>query len=235
LIGIVILSRFNSSRLPGKALRLLHGKPLLGHIVERLRTGLPDVPITLATSTEATDNPIEDFARQYHIRCYRGSLNNVAERFLMAAESSGFDYAVRITGDSLFIDPALVETLIAQVHAGNYDFVSNRKFQQYPIGQSVEIVRTAFYRRYFPAFSEPGDFEHVTEYFHKHADNIEMNAYHHHNPDGTFRAVSLAIDTPEDFALAARAMQVLQHKFSACAYRDVYQLYLKLKGEDGTC
>jgi spore coat polysaccharide biosynthesis protein SpsF len=79
-IGIIVLCRYNSSRLPGKALKLLNGRSVLGHILDRL--SYVSNQIIVATSDQKSDDEIEKFCNYSNVECYRGSLNNVSNRFL---------------------------------------------------------------------------------------------------------------------------------------------------------
>ena len=131
-IGIVILSRFNSSRLPGKALMKIGDKLVLEYIIERLLQVVDLDRIVIATSDQPSDNPIETFAQDKRIKCFRGSLNNVAERFYQAGESLNWDYAIRINGDNIFVDIQVLKEMIQITESGNYDFVSNVKKSHLP-------------------------------------------------------------------------------------------------------
>jgi spore coat polysaccharide biosynthesis protein SpsF len=226
-IGIIILSRFSSNRLPGKALKLIKGKPLLGYIVDRLRAGIPDAHITIATSTEPSDNAIADFAKACGVNCFRGSLENVALRFLQAAETANLDYAVRVTGDSLFIDSQIILDMISKIGENEYVLMSNRKNQMFPVGQTVEIIPVKSYRKYYDLFTTLDDFEHVTHYFYRNELMDKLPMYHHINPDGKFRDISLAIDTPQEFDVAVQIIEALGDRLQHSSYRDVYKLMEK--------
>lgn len=224
-VGLIIFSRFSSSRLPGKALRPIDGKPMVGYIIDKLKANFKDYPVMLATSDETSDDPIAAFGEEKGIQVFRGSLENVALRFLNAAESLGVEYAVRITGDSLFLDPQIVSTLISKIDEGDYDLISNRYYKSYPIGQTVEVIKVSAYRENYNKFSSPDDFEHVSQYYYDHAADGTIPMYHYANPDGIHRDISLAIDTPEDFDTATKVVQHLGDKLATATYKDVVRLY----------
>ena len=112
IVGAIVICRYNSSRLPGKILKEINGKPILTYIIERLRCVNKIDDIVVATSDEATDQPIVDFCIKEGIKYYRGSLLNVADRFLRCSIENGFDYSIRVNGDNMFLDHRVVSEMI---------------------------------------------------------------------------------------------------------------------------
>jgi spore coat polysaccharide biosynthesis protein SpsF len=221
--GFIILSRFNSSRLPGKALRTLGGVPLLAHIATKVQGAFPGFRVVIATSSEPSDDPIQALAQKLNIDFYRGPLDNVALRFLETGEKFHLKKAIRITGDSLYIDTRVISRVMDEARDRDFIVASNRKWKMYPVGQTVEIVDVPKFRRYFPELKSADDFEHVTDYFYRHESQFPDQLVHHQNPDGVYREVSLAIDTPDDWKQAERLMlQWGGKKFEEASYIDVY-------------
>lgn len=162
-IGVVILSRFNSSRLPGKALIEIAGKPVLEYIVDRVAQVVDRSYIVIATSDHASDDPIAKFAKSANVACFRGSLDNVAERFVNAATLQHWDYAIRINGDNIFVDVNLLKEMISVTKNNNYLFVSNVKGRTFPKGMSIEIVSVSHFQSLMPEISRSDSYrEHVT-------------------------------------------------------------------------
>lgn len=178
--GIVVLCRFNSSRLPGKILAEIDGKPLLTYILERLKLSKFSKQIIIATSEESSDDPIANFCTENGYKYFRGSLQNVAERFLCAAESEKLDYAVRVNGDNIFADPGIIDQAIETAISGSFDFVSNVKSRTYPTGMSVEVVKTSFYRRSLVKFNEARFIEHVTLFFYENENEGDFYFFINH-------------------------------------------------------
>lgn len=227
--GFVILSRYSSQRLPGKALRLIGNVPLLGHIIAKMQQTFPKIPVVVATSIEPSDNPIQELAERFGVQCFRGSLTNVALRFLEASEKNNFEYAIRITGDSLYIDPTIVQRVMDEAKGDDFILASNRKFKTYPMGQTVEVVQIKKFREYYADFKTEDDFEHVTDFFYRHESLLKEKIIHHENPDGVFRKVSMAIDTPDDFKMAERIYNLLgPEEFGKVSYQKVYRLMLQV-------
>jgi spore coat polysaccharide biosynthesis protein SpsF len=103
-IGIIVLCRYSSSRLPGKILLPLYGKPILEYILEKITSVVPKDSVVVCTSDLKTDDSISTYCTDKGYNCFRGSLDNVAQRFLNCADHYQFDYIVRINGDNLFLD-----------------------------------------------------------------------------------------------------------------------------------
>ena len=197
-IGVVLLSRMSSSRLPGKALLDIDGRPVLQFIYDRLRTVLSADQILVATSDQGSDDPIEDYCKRHHIHCFRGSLDHVAYRFLAAAETMNWEYAVRINGDNVFVDTQLLKKMLELAGSGSFDFISNVKNRTYPKGMSIEIVRTAFFRSKLPQIDGDERYrEHVTLYFYE---NEESGRFHFemNTTLPLLAGIQLALDTEED-------------------------------------
>ena len=122
--GIIILSRFDSRRFPGKALTPIAGRELLGRVVDRMRKVRNADALIIATSNRTVDDPIVQFAQKDNIECFRGDANDVAGRCHACCQDFKLDHFVRVCGDSPLIDPVLVMKLID--HMG----ISCRCYQQ---------------------------------------------------------------------------------------------------------
>ncbi len=85
-VAAIIQARMGSSRMPGKVLLAIAGKPVLWHIIHRLRKCTTIDTIAIATSSSPVDDPIVEFSRGEQIECIRGSEDNVLERYVLAAE-----------------------------------------------------------------------------------------------------------------------------------------------------
>lgn len=200
MTGIIVLCRFNSSRLPGKILKKINGKPLLLYIIERLKSVSEQYSIVVCTSEEVTDNPIVEFCAENDINIYRGSLDNVALRFMNCAFENDFENAVRINGDNLFLDDDLVLKLIHTHEKEGYLFSSNVKERTFPKGMSVEIVNVKYYQEEFVNF-EKNDLEHVMTYFYRQESDKHK---YHYNEKQVPSGLNFAIDTQEDFLKASK-------------------------------
>ncbi len=197
-VGAVILVRYNSSRLPGKALMDIAGKPVLLYIIERLLKVFAIDQMIIATSSEDSDQPIANFALEKGIRCFRGSLDNVAERFYQAAKSQKWDYALRINGDNIFADIPLIEKVKKLSEQEASSFISNVKDRTFPKGMSVESVNLSYYESILPEINDSAYYkEHVTAYLYENEKPDFNFIYNTEIPNAA--GMQLALDTKEDF------------------------------------
>lgn len=225
--GFIILCRYNSSRLPGKILKTIEGKPILQHIADKLSTIMPPENIVVATSKEATDNPINDYCKHHKIQIYRGSLNNVSLRFLEASKYFNFDYAIRINGDNLFIDVQTIQSMLTIAATNQYDFISNVKNRTFPKGMSVEIVNTKYYEEQYQNFKDSDDFEHVTIYLYKN-DKDKKHYYFYNTTVPAAAGVQMAIDTQADFNRAKKMLELLKTKQNPLGLKEIFETYKRI-------
>lgn len=196
-IAAIILSRYSSSRLPGKALLEINNKKVLSYIIERLQLVLDTSNILIATSNDISDDRIEEFAKKEGIKCFRGSLNNVAERFLLASKSFDCDFAIRINGDNIFLEIDLLNEMINIALTNKYDFISNVPERTFPRGMSIEIVRVSFFESMQNEIQKNDEFkEHVTLALYKHYSNKFHFVKNTKTPEAA--NMQLALDNLED-------------------------------------
>lgn len=221
-IGIVILCRYNSSRLPGKALLPIEGRSVLGHIVDRLRRGADTWPIIVATSEEKSDDVVERFCRYSDIHCFRGSLQDVSWRFIACADAFGLDYAVRINGDNFFADPDTLRSMLAIAQTGMYDFITNVPGRTFPYGMSVEIVRTAFYRDTL-VHQGKAHREHVTSWLYENESiGTRFHFRNQHCPEA--QGLDLALDTMDDLERLTQIVERMDRFPSSYSLKDIVRL-----------
>ena len=133
-----------SSRLPGKVMKPVMGRPLLGHLLDRLRLCLTIDEIIVATATAKENDVIEEFCVKENIVCYRGSENDVLDRTLSALVAASATIGVEVYGDCPLIDPQIVDEIVGYfIRNPGYDFVSNDLKTTYPPGMEVEVSRVA--------------------------------------------------------------------------------------------
>lgn len=196
-VGAVIQARFSSRRLPGKVLRPLCGKPLLGHLVDRLQRSAALDIIGVATSGEPSDDAVAAFCADAEIPCYRGALDDVLGRVKAAAQHFRLDGILRVSGDSPLIDPALVRQAVKLFRRGGWDVVTNVQVRSFPKGQSVEIIAATALDRAAKKARAAAEREHVTPYLYAHPDLFRIRNLVARVARPTLQ---LSVDTAEDFA-----------------------------------
>lgn len=194
---VIVQARMGSTRLPGKVMATIEGKPLLGVLLERL-TALQDTRVILSTSDNSEDAPVYELGRSLGIRVFRGEVNDVASRFLQAATELKAESFVRVSGDSPFLDPSLVAQAIDEYLSYDAaDIVTNVFPRSFPRGQSVEVIRTQVLARHLN-YMTPLQREHVTQYFYaKHGEFTIRNFF---NALGDQSQINLSVDTDFDLA-----------------------------------
>ncbi len=226
-IGIIILCRLSSTRLPGKILKQIEGKTILQHIHNRLAQIIPPTDIVIATSDEASDDPIETYCQDNKLQYYRGDLNNVALRFLAASEAFGFDYAVRINGDNIFIDLDTLTKMFGICQKGDFDFISNVKNRTYPYGMSIEFLRVDFYKKLVAKLTDKDYQEHVTLYLYHHAQyGKQCHVFNTDCPEAN--GLRFAVDEKKDFEFATKVMAQLKGKAYQYNLKELIEISEKL-------
>jgi spore coat polysaccharide biosynthesis protein SpsF len=173
----IIQARMSSSRLPGKVLLDLGGQPMLARVVERTRRAKLLDDVVVATTVEASDDPIEQFCAERGYPCFRGSLNDVLDRYYQAARAFHANTIVRITADCPVMDADVVNRVISLLHEPStfnlqpIDFAASRLPPPWgrtlPIGLDVEVVTFAALERAWREADQPFHREHVMPYFYE--------------------------------------------------------------------
>jgi len=198
---IIVQARMTSTRLPGKVLLPLAGEPMLTRLIERLRRVRRADGIVVATTTNATDDPIAALCSQLGVPCHRGSEHDVLSRYADAARLYGADVVVRITSDCPLIDPALIDQTIAAYDEGGSDYVSNMLPPTWPYGMAVEVFSAAALAQAHAEATQAAEREHVTPFLYWHPERYRLR--------NVASPVDLShhrwtVDTPEDYALVSR-------------------------------
>jgi len=207
LIGGIVQARMSSTRLPGKVLREIKGKPLIQFLLESLRhcNRLDDVLV--ATSSDASDDAIEGFCKQFGVECHRGSLTDVASRFDEVVQKYPWDAFVRVSGDSPLLDHRIVDQAIDLALRTEFDVVTNVHPRTFPRGQSVEVVSVTSFRTALPQMRSSEDREHVTKYFYGHTDKFKVVNF---SANDEYSGMEMAVDTEDDSARVNALLAKLQ-------------------------
>lgn len=198
-IGIISQARMTSTRLPGKILKEIGGKTLLQYHVERIQKYNPQATFILATTTNATDEPVVNLADKLGVEAYRGSENDVLSRFHEAATKFQLDIIVRVTSDCPLIDGELIQTGIQKyLELKNpWLYVSNVIERTYPRGFDFEVFSKEMLDAAFSNANTPSEREHVTPYFYLNAHG--KTQFHHIKQNPSFSRFRLTVDEPTDF------------------------------------
>jgi spore coat polysaccharide biosynthesis protein SpsF len=217
----IVQARMSSRRLPGKVLRPLAGRPVLAWLLDRLRTAERVDRIIVATSDGADDDAICAFCSDAGIECFRGCLDDVAERLAAAAEWAGEPAFVRICGDSPLMASDVVDEIIALFEIARVDLATNVQIRTFPKGMSVEAVSVSALRRAQPMM-QPGEAEHVTPVFYRRPQDFRVVNL---TSGGNFANVQMSVDTEADFLLAERTISALRECAGRLGLPDLIALH----------
>jgi len=199
-ISAIVQARTSSTRLPKKVLVNIENKPMLLHVINRLKLSKKIDEIILAMPDCKEDDVLEEFANKYRIEYYRGSRDNVLSRYYGAAKKYHSDVIVRITSDCPLIDPAIVDLVVSKHLNAGADYTSNVMKRTFPRGLDVEVFNFGALDRANREASEEYEKEHVTPYIYEHPEmfkleNLEATTILR-RPD-----LRLTVDTEEDLRL----------------------------------
>ena len=219
----IVQARMGSTRLPGKVLKPVAGKPLLWHVLYRLTRCKTLDWIVVATSDNPRDDAIEAFCRNEKIDVVRGPEDNVLERFRLAAERTQADVIVPVSADAPFIDPQFVDHLVKTLIAAEGDYVLVEPGAQCAHEGVDPFSRCALDRLVANAADDPIAREHVSGYFKAHPDFVRIV---HAAPDPRLarRGGRLTIDTPDDLAFIEAIHERLQAKAGEASLADLLLL-----------
>lgn len=221
MIVAIIQARMGSSRLPGKSMAEVAGHPLLWHVVNRVRKARLVDKIVVATTERAGDDPIAELCQRDRVECFRGSEEDVLDRFYRAAKAASADAVVRITADCPLIDPAVIDKVIGRFQQGDCDYVSNTLRYTYPDGLDVEVFSSAALEQAWREARKPSEREHVTPYLRLkkfRAANVESDAAVSPNQ---FR---WTVDNPADLEFVRAIYSAMNGNGSAFGYQQVFEL-----------
>ncbi|MGZ5199578.1 MAG: cytidylyltransferase domain-containing protein [Telluria sp.] len=201
---IIVQARMTSTRLPGKVLKTVLGKPLLEYLFERLRRVRLADAFVIATTVNETDEPIVDLCRQHDVPVTRGSEEDVLARYYEAACAHAADVVVRVTSDCPLIDPAIIDEAIAMYRTGQYDYVSNTLQLSYPYGMAVEVLAFRELEQAWREAVDPAEREHVTPFIYRHPERFRIGHLRYKTDLSSHR---WTVDTAEDFTLVRKLLE----------------------------
>ncbi len=171
---VIVQARMSSSRLPGKVLVDVAGRPMLEHVVCRAQAAGVGENVVVATSDDPSDDPVAAFCAANGISVERGSREDVLDRYHRAAANQDADAVVRLTADCPLIDPQVIEGVCRKFDPERYDYVSNTLDRTYPDGLDTEVFTFAALERARNEARLASEREHVTPYIWKHPERFRL-------------------------------------------------------------
>ena len=191
----LIQARTTSSRLPGKVLQDVAGKPMLLRVVSRTQQAETIDLVAVITSTHESDDAIEQCCMENSVPCFRGNLDDVLDRYYEAACHFQANNIVRITADCPLLDPIIVNKVVNAFNDGTYDYVSNTIECTYPDGLDTEVFRFAALEKAWKEACLKSEREHVTAYIYKHPEIFQLGVVKNTED---LSALRWTVDTPSD-------------------------------------
>lgn len=207
-IILILQARMGATRLPGKIFKEVLDKPLLAYELERLRRVKKVNEIVIATTTNPKDQPVVDFCHLEQVPLFRGSEEDVLDRYYQAAKSFNADVVIRVSGDCPLIDPEIIDQVIDFYFANypKYQYVSNTLERTYPRGLDVEIFSFNALEKAAKEAKRPEEREHVTLYIYRHPEMFSLGNVPYSSNESHHR---WTVDTPEDYQLIAKILEAI--------------------------
>lgn len=218
----VVQARTGSTRLPGKVLRPILGRPVLSLMLERVMRAASAGTVVIATTLEAEDDAIVELAEQSGWPSFRGSTDDVLDRHYRAAVRHGADYVVKIPSDCPLIDPAIIDLVVGTAVESEADFVSNLHPQSWPDGNDVEVMTMPALETAWREATRPLEREHTTPFLWEQPERFRvMNVGWHRDLSKSHRWV---LDYPEDLEFVRAVFEMLYPAQPQFGTEDVLRL-----------
>ena len=220
-VVIIIQARMGSARLPGKVLMDLAGRPMLAHIIERARECSAAGSVWVATTLLGDDDPVAELATACGVNVFRGSADNLLERYYGAAQAAEADIIVRYTADDPFKDSELTDQMIGEMQKHReLDYICNFNPPTWPEGLDIEAFRFSALRLALEKATTPFEFEHINPVFLNNQQlfkTMNMPCYKE------LPHMRLTVDYPQDMELARVVYAKLYHG-KAFGYKSILEL-----------
>jgi len=224
---IVIQARLASSRLPGKVLLPAAGRPLLEHMLLRVRAARHARRVVVATTTDPQDEPIVQLCARLQVECYRGHPLDCLDRHLQVGIATRASAVVKIPSDCPIVDPAAIDRVLSAylARASELDFVSNQHPMTWPDGNDVEVIGIDALHAAAREAVDPFDREHTTPFIWTRPERFRARNVRWETGLDYSRSQRWVVDWPEDYQLVRGVIEALcEHKGPLFGLQDVLSL-----------
>jgi spore coat polysaccharide biosynthesis protein SpsF len=191
----IIQARMASTRLPGKVLADVLGQPMLYYVLSRTKQASTPGLVVVATSAEQSDDPVARFCEANNTACFRGSQDDVLDRYYQAAKHFDAETVVRLTADCPLLDAQLIDEVVGYFDKGEFDYATNTLECTYPDGLDTEVFSFAGLERSWREAQLRSEREHVTPYMRNHPELFRLGNIRHTEDLSSFR---WTVDEPKD-------------------------------------
>ncbi len=218
--AVIMQARVGSSRLHAKVLKELCGKTVLEHDVERIRQAKTVDDIIIATTDKAEDAAIVEVAERCGAKVFRGSENDVLDRYYQAAKHYQVENVIRITSDCPLIDPFVIDEVVTDYNCKQCDIITNVpnewETMSYPRGLDLEIFPFTWLEKAWTEATDSYDREHVSPYIYDHAQNRVYYKY-----DKDYSQYRWTLDTEEDWQVIQKIYEHFYHGVHNFYFEDI--------------
>jgi spore coat polysaccharide biosynthesis protein SpsF len=224
---MIIQARTGSSRLPGKVMSLISGKPMLWHVIDRAKRCIEVDSVVVATTAKEEDGVVKDLAEECGVGTFRGSENDVLDRYFEAAKANDADVVVRITADCPLIDPHIIDNVVRHYIDNNdkYDYVGMGKPSRYPNGLDTEVFSFAALEKAWKEATLKSEREHVTPYIWKNGQIFRIGKV---DLDRDLSSHRWSVDEERDLKLVREIHRHLYTEGQAFTMQDILELLSRM-------
>lgn len=220
-ICAILQARMSSSRLPGKVLKPILGIPMLQHQIARVQRSQRINQLVVATSDQDEDEAIAELCTRLGVACFRGSLDDVLDRYYQTSRHYPSEHVVRLTGDCPVADPEIIDAVIDEHLQSGADYTANCIVPTLPDGLDVEVFSRHALQLAWQEARLPSEREHVTLFLRNHPQRFKLADYHYPRDLSGLR---WTVDNPEDFALITAFYQKLYPQNADFGLNDILAL-----------
>jgi len=208
---VVVQARVSSTRLPGKVLLPLCGKPMLERQIERIRAASARFELCVATTRSPDDEPIRQICRRLSLRCFDGHPLDLLDRHYQVALAYGAEAVVKIPSDCPLIDPAAIDRVLRQHEAlrGQVDFVTNLQPPTWPDGNDVEVMTFQALETAYREATRPFEREHTTPFIWERPERFRIANVRWETGLDWSKSHRFTVDHAQDFAFVSRVYEEL--------------------------
>ena len=216
----IIQARMGSTRLPGKVLMDIAGETMLARVVNRVRRATRIDETVVATTVSQKDEPIVAECQKLNVTYFRGSEEDVLDRYYQAAHTHNAEVVVRITSDCPLIDPEVVDQVVEEFATEEADYACNGLAQTYPRGLDVEVMTLHALERAWREADKPYQRVHVTPYIYEIPGRFCVHSVESGENHSDHR---WTVDTPEDLAFVKEIYRLFEG-VDSFSWRDVLEV-----------
>jgi spore coat polysaccharide biosynthesis protein SpsF len=221
MLTAIIQARLSSTRFPRKVFANICKKPLIWHIVDRLRYCQSITDVVLATTENPADDELAQWGHNNKLKVFRGSESDVLSRYYFAAKKFNADNILRITSDDPFKDPDVIDNVYKIYYEGQLDFAYNNNPPSFPEGLDTEIFSFSSIKKAYQDSKDPFEREHVTQYFYRNSDLFKQKNFSYKSDLSYLR---WTIDTQEDLSMVSIIYEKLYKENQIFKLDDILKL-----------